>query len=579
MNRGAYMYLVAVFVVLVSGSALSADADAQRIEMAKKSEKSSMDFNTTEFTFNIAKGPFQAKADSFVKHYKCPDWFRDAKFGIYSHWGLCTVPGFDGHYARFMYTQQEPQAYRDDKKFKRRPMSGYKPGRESVYEYHVKNFGHPSKFGYKDFIPLWTAEKFDAMALMALFKEAGARYFGAMAVHHDNFDNYNSTYHEWNSVNMGPKKDIVGLWKRACQAYGLRFAVTSHLSNHGHEHVFYQGESDSTGPLKGVPYDTMDPANEGLYGHRTADRLKLINPRFAQHWYLRTKDLIDQYNPDLIYLDGGIPNGVYGLNLAAHFYNHNMQMNDGQLEGVFTIKRTSPKGFTLDMELAGLDRIRKDPWQTDTTINPGWFYMGGQMSKGELKSATDDAGMGGESSEQAETLRLDAGKVVDNLIDIVSKNGNMMLNVGLRADGSLPDSFRGVLIEIGQWLKINGEGIYGSRPFVIHGEGPFEMPTTGHSFNDNQYDFSGEDIRFTTKGNTLYAYLMAYPKNRQVRIKSLSPKHMARQTVRSVTLLGSNETLAFRQTNEGLIVSLPRTPPSKYAQGLRILGLNLSNVQ
>ncbi len=286
MNRVLSVFGTLIIALCISEVTWSLDEDAKRLAQARKSEKTSLDFNTNGFDFDIADGPFEPKADSFCKHYTCPEWFRDAKFGIYSHWGLCTIPGFDGHYARFMYAQHEPQAYRDDKNIKRRPMSGYKPGRESVYEYHVKNFGHPSQFGYKDFIPLWKAEKFNAMELAALFKEVGAKYFGVMAVHHDNFDNYNSTYHEWNSVKMGPKKDIVGEWKKACEAYGLRLAVTSHLSNHGHEHVFFQGESDTTGPLKGVPYDTMDPANDGLYGYRTPDRLKLVNPRFAQHWYL-----------------------------------------------------------------------------------------------------------------------------------------------------------------------------------------------------------------------------------------------------------------------------------------------------
>ena len=576
MSRGVHMYLMAVFAILVSGSALSADKVPPRIEMAQASEKISWNFDTQGFEFNIAEGPFEPTADSFGKHYACPNWFRDAKFGIYSHWGLCTVPGFDGHYARFMYMQHEPQAYRDDQNVKRRGMSGYKPGRESVYEYHVENFGHPSKFGYKDFIPLWKAEKFDPMKLTALFKEVGAKYFGVMAVHHDNFDNYDSTHHEWNSVKMGPKKDIVGEWKKACQAHGLRFAVTSHLSNHGHEHLFFQGEADTTGPLKGVPYDTMDPANNGLYGYRTPDRLKRTNPRFAQHWYLRTKDLIDKYNPDLLYLDGGLPNGDYGLNLAAHFYNHNIQVN-GKQNGVFAIKRTKPAGFTLDLELHGLGEIRKEPWQTDTSLNPGWFYMGEQMSAGELKSGTDDAGMGGDTSDQnTDVLRLDAGKVIDNLLDIVSKNGNMMLNVGLRADGSLPETFRDELLKIGKWLKVNGEGIYGSRPYVLYGEGPFSMPKSEHKFNDHKYDFTAEDIRFTTKGDTLYAYLMASPDNKQVLVKSLSPKHIGKQTVRSVTLLESDEELKFKLTERGLLVSLPQTPPSDYAHGLRIQGLTLS---
>lgn len=566
-----------VFVgLLVATSAFSDGETEQRIALAKESHKISKNFDATGFEFDIAKGPFEAKADSFGKHYVCPDWFRDAKFGIWTCWGVMSVPGFDGHYARFMYHQHAPQSYLDDKATKRPGLSGYKPGREAVYEYHVKNFGHPSEFGYKDFFPLWKAEKFDAMELTALFKQAGAKYIGAIATFHDNIDLFDSTYHRWNSVDMGPGIDVIGEWKKAANAQNLRFAATSHLSNEGHEHVFFQGEHDTTGPLKGVPYDTMDPANDDLYGKRTPDRLRLINPHYAQQWYLRSKDLIDQYNPDLFYLDGGIPNGVYGLNLAAHFYNHNIQTH-GKQDGVFTIKRTSPAGFTLDMELAGLDKIRQDPWQTDTTLNPGWFYLGKASSTAFDANETDDTGAGGKALDQhADALRLDAGKVVDNLIDIVSKNGNMMLNVGLRADGSLPDTFRNELLKIGQWLNINGEGIYGTRPYTRYGEGPFQMPKTGHTFgfNDHAYEFSSKDIRFTTKGDTLYAFLMVYPENAKTTITSLP-----NQSVTSVTMLGFEGELPFENTAAGLVVELPPKAPTDHASCLRIKGLNLKGAK
>ena len=580
MSKIFHMYLMNAVVLFVAGLTMADGNEPARIKMARESYKASMNFDTAGFEFDIAKGPFEPKKHSFGKHYVCPDWFRDAKFGIWTCWGLSSVPGFDGHYARFMYHQHEPQAYRDDQTFKRTPMSGYKPGRESVYEYHVKNFGHPSKFGYKDFIPLWKAEKFDAMELTALFKQAGARYVGAIASFHDNFDLFNSTHHRWNSAEMGPEIDVIGEWKKACDAQGLRFAATSHLSNHGHEHVFFQGQSDTTGPLKGVPYDVMDPAYEDLYGRRTADRLKLINPHFAQQWYLRMKDLIDKYDPDLFYLDGGLPNGDYGLNLAAHFYNHNIQMN-GKLDGVFTIKRRTPAGFTLDMELSGLDKIQKKPWQTDTTLNPGWFYLGKESSTGHNDAQTDDTGAGGKlSGRQKDMLRLDVGKVVDNLIDIVSKNGNMMLNVGLSADGSLPETFRDELVKIGRWMKINGEGIYGTRPFTVFGEGSFVMPKNedAFDFSDHRYNFTSKDIRFTTKGDTLYAYLLAYPEDNKVTICSLATKYTGHEKIISVKMLGTDEELVFEHTPKGLIVILPKSPPCDYAYGLRICGLQLKNI-
>ena len=534
--------------------------------------KSANNFDPAGFDFQMTDGPVRPTVQSLGENYQCPEWFRDAKFGIYMHWGLNSVAGFDGHYGRYLYTQQEPDAYREDQKAKRgQGLSGYKPGRESVYEYHLKHFGHPSKFGYKDLIPLWKADKFDAVALAALYKECGAKYIGVMAVHHDNFDLYDSTYQPWNSYRMGPKIDIVGQWKQACAKEHLRFAITSHLSNGFHEHAFYQGETDATGPLKGVLYDTTDPKNEGLYGKRTPDRLRRLNPEFAQNWYRRTKELIDKYNPDLFYLDGGLPNGDYGLNLAAHFYNHDLQVN-GKREGVFTIKRTSPAGFTLDVESAGVGQGMKNPWQVDTTINPGWFYLGAEVSEAE---GGGDAGMSaaGTSLHGPDRVRLTAGQVIRNLADIVSKNGNMMLNVGLRPDGSLPETYRRELLDIGRWLKLNGTAIYGTRPFAVFGEGPFELPKTGH-FNDNLYQFTAEDIRFTQSkdGKTVYAILLGWPGNgAEITIKSLGPQASA--WVASVSMLATGELLNWSRRADGLHVTMPAKAAGEDAYVLRIVGV------
>ena len=524
--------------------------------------------DTTGFDFQVAPGPVKPNAQSLGENYHCPDWFRDAKFGIYMHWGLNSIPGFNGHYARNMYHQQEPAAAVLDRESKG-SLSGYTSGSVEAYEHHVKTYGHPSKFGYKDFIPMWKADKFDAMALAALYKACGAKYIGAQAVHCDNFDLYDSTFQPWNSVRMGPHLDVVAAWQKACAKEHLRFAITSHLSNNYHEHLFYQGETDATGPLAGIPYDTMDPKNDGLYGKRTPDRLRRLNPEFAQSWYHRTKELIDKYNPDLIYLDGGLPNGAYGLNLAAHFYNHYLKVN-GKPEGVFTIKRTEPKGFTLDVESAGIGESMKDPWQVDTTLNSGWFYMGNTTSEGSAKGkGTDDAGMSavGAGKQGTDRIRLAAGQVIDNLVDIVSKNGNMLLNVGLRADGSLPDSYRDELLKIGAWLKINGEAIYATRPFKVFGEGPFHLPKTGGRYNDNQYRFTAEDIRFTTAkdGSALYAIVLDVPKS-ALRIKSLAGGNVA-----AVTLVGSDVKPTWKQEPDALVIEPVTRWPSSYAVVFKIV--------
>lgn len=527
-------------------------------------------FATNGFDFATADGPVRPTPTSLAANYHCPDWFRDSKFGIYMHWGLGTVAGFNGHYARYMYHQQEPAAARRDVATHRwPPMSGYQPGQEVVYQHHTNTFGHPSRFGYKDFIPLWHADKFDPAALARLYKDCGAKYIGVMAVHCDNFDNYDSTYQAWNSFRMGPRRDIVAEWKAACAGEHLRFAIGSHLSNEYHEHLFYQGESDADGPLQGVPYDTLDPQNDGLYGHRTPDRLRRLNPEFARNWYRRTQELIDKYNPDLLYLDGGLPNGDYGLNLAAHFYNHYLKVN-GHPEGVMTIKRTLPAGFTLDIELAGADKILANPWQVDSTLNPGWFYLGASESETSTNAnRTDDAGMSAARAARSgpDELRLTAGQVIHNLVDIVSKNGNLLLNVGLRPDGSLPDTFRHELLEIGRWLQVNGEAVYGTRPYRIFGEGPFHLPKGGVTYNDNLYQFTAHDIRFTTKGGLLYAIVLALP-SAPVVIKSLG---LRAGTIGAVSLLGSPDRITWQQNGDALTIQPSSKWPCEHAIAYRVV--------
>ena len=566
-------------ILLISSALLGSDAPSISKEQLDADLKAGNNFNATGFDFQIADGPVKPNAQSLGANYSCPDWFRDAKFGIYMHWGLNSVAGFNGHYGRHMYHQQEPEESRMDKAANTPMMSslsGYKPGSEDVYGYHVKTFGHPTKFGYKDLIPLWKADKFDPSELAALYRECGAKFVGVMAVHHDNFDLYDSTYQPWNSLRMGPKIDIVGAWKKACAKEHLRFAISSHLSNGFHEHAFYQGNSDTAGPLAGLPYDTMDHANDGLYGTRTADRLRRLNPGFAQQWYHRTKELVDKYNPDLLYLDGGLPNGDYGLNLAAHFYNHYLAVN-GKKEGVFTIKKTTPAGFTLDVESAGSGEGRSAPWMVDTSINPGWFYLG-KESEEDLKSVVksakggDDAGMSATEVSRygPDRIRLNAGQVIRNLVDIVSKNGNMMLNVGLRPDGSLPETYRHELLDIGSWLKVNGEAIYATRPFSVYGEGPFTMPAT-EGFTDNDYHFTAADIRFTRSkdGKTLYAILMDWPSdNAMVTIKSVGSK--ALPGVAAVSMLATGEPLKWTQDPAGLHVTLPAKAPGEHAYVVKV---------
>ena len=513
------------------------------------------------FDFEIASGPVKPTEQSIAAHYQCPKWFRDAKFGIYMHWGVNSVPGYNGHYGRWMYWQQEP-----DSSLRKYPILGYRPHALKTYQHHLKTYGHPSKFGYKDFIPMWKADKFNADSLAIFYKEVGAKFIGVMAVHHDNFDLYDSSYQPWNSVNMGPKLDIVGAWKKACQKVGVHFAVSSHLSNYCHEHMFYQGSNaDSSGPYAGISYAYMDPAFEGLYGKRTPDRIMRLQPEFAQSWYRRTKELIDKYEPELIYFDGPLPNGIYGLQLAAHFYNKNYS-SKGVQNGVLTIKKAR-NGFTLDRECSVENDLKKDPFLVDTTVNPGWFYMGNAFdtNKGE-----GDDGMGfAAKGKTKDKLRMTAGQIVDNLIDIVSKNGTMMLNVGLRADGSLPETFKDELTKIGNWLKINGEGIYETRPFKVYGEGPFGTQKHKQNYADYLYSYTEKDWRFTTKKNIIYIFALDWPgNNRTVKISSLNSKEI--KHIQSISFLPSGEQISWKHKKDGLYMTMPSRPIGEYAYAFKV---------
>lgn len=452
-----------------------------------------------------------------LQQYQAPEWFRDAKFGIWAHWGPQAVPGQGDWYARRMYLQGD-----------------------GAYNYHVKTYGHPSEFGYKDIIPLWKAEKWDPDYLMSLYKKAGAKYFVSMAVHHDNFDLWDSTYHRWNAVKMGPQRDIVGQWQAAAEKYGLRFGVSEHLaasytwftSSHG---------ADKDGPKAGVPYDGSDPKYWDLYHPQHdepfggGEKWYGKNPQWHQTWDKRIRDLVDQYHPDLLYSDGGFPFGEIGRGLVAHFYNTNMQQHRGKLQAVYTCKEMGSGEFNRqacvqDVERGAMKDINPLPWQTDTS-NGDWYYR---------------------THDRYKTT----GQVIRLLADIVSKNGNMLLNIVLKPDGSLPPESEKLLAELGPWIDMNGEAIYGTRPWKVYGEGP-TVVGGGHFKED--YPFKADDIRFTTKGNTLYAIALGVP-TADLKIKSL-----AGVSISDCSLVGSKEKLQWTQDAEGLTIKPVSQWPCDYA--------------
>ncbi len=468
----------------------------------------------------VADGPFRP-TDQSLGNYSYPEWFRDAKFGIWAHWGPQAVPRQGDWYARRMYLEDDP-----------------------AYEYHVKHYGHPSVFGYKDIIPLWKAQKWDPEKLMALYKKAGARYFVSMGTHHDDFFLWNSDLHKWNAVNMGPKKDVVGIWQEAAKKNGLKFGVSEHL---GASYTWFQAahKSDTRGAKKGVPYDGANSEFSDLY-HQAAqpgdDKWLTNNLVFQVEWFSMIKELIDKYHPDLLYSDSQMPFGDVGRNLIAHYYNQGIPSGEKIPEVVYTCKQFSGGKWVEDVERGIKDSSSVYPWQTDTSIGD-WYYRTGQKYK------TSD-------------------EVIKMLVDIVSKNGNLLLNVVQTPEGDLEPDMLKILEGIGAWTSINGEGIYGTRPWKTFGENSVEAQNFKPEQFDENYKFNSKDIRFTTKNGYLYVFCLGSPKD-DINIKSLG-KSVSDLKIKSVKLLGSDSKIRWRLTDGALILRKPSAVPAGEVPCFRI---------
>jgi len=473
-------------------------------------------------------GVFQPSMESLT-NYSCPEWFRDAKFGIWAHWGPQAVPMHGDWYARKLY----------------------EPG-SADYKDHLARYGHPSTNGYKDIIPLWKAEKWDPNRLMSLYKKAGAKYFVSMGTHHDNFFLWNSKLHRWNSVNMGPHRDVVGEWQKAAIKNGLRFGVSEHL---GASFTWFQSShrSDLSGPMAGVPYDGANSNNWDLY-HFPAEPGDTgwysKNPRWQQTWFSEIKELVDDYHPDLLYTDGGVPFGnEVGLGLIAHLYNGGAARR-GKAQVVYTCKQKSEGRWVEDLERGVMPGINPYPWQTDTSIGD-WFYN----SQWHFRPVS---------------------WTIHMLVDIVSKNGNLLLNVVQRPDGSLDPEVEQMLRELAAWTSVNGKAIYGSRPWLVYGEGP--VRAKGGHFRE-EFAYTAKDIRFTTRGKTLYAIALGWPEDNRLIIKSLAKSAEPKVNhIRRVELLGHKGKLPFEQTTEGLVVTLPQREGTVYTTALSIAGDNLKPI-
>ncbi|HYO09271.1 MAG TPA: alpha-L-fucosidase [Tepidisphaeraceae bacterium] len=497
--------------------------------------------------FGVAQGPFQPTWESLGSQYQVPDWYRDAKFGIWAHWGPQCEPEQGDWYAQRMYQE-----------------------RNAVHKWHVEKYGHPSKFGFKDVINEWKAENWDPVQLLTLYKKAGAQFFAAMANHHDNLDLYDSAYQPWNSVKVGPKKDLVGGWMKATREAGLRFAVTRHGDR---AWSWYQDAQPFDGRMtkadgKGLWWDGLDPQDlyaqyheRGRYNWEQTPQqgAPLLDPNFIEKFFNRTIDLLNKYEPDLLYFDDTVlpiyPSSDIGLRIAAYFYNTNLAKK-GKLEAVIAtkqIKGDQRKAMVLDVERGVTQGGEPLPWQTDTCIG-SWHYNRADYDRNRYKSSR---------------------QVVQMLIDIVSKNGCLQLSVPVRADGTIDEKEVAIVEGIGQWMAGNSEGIYGTRPWKVYGEGPSvatSQPAGRFGGARDVRSYAPDDFRFTAKGDTVYAYMMGWPEGGKATIKSLAQgsPHFDREVGRIELLGNPGAPLEFTRSPDGLIVSLPEKKPNEIAAALKI---------
>ncbi len=472
------------------------------------------------------QGPFRADWESLQK-YDIPEWYKDAKFGIFIHWGVYSVPAFGNEwYPRNMYQAGSPE-----------------------YKHHQAAYGPQDKFGYKDFIPMFKAEHFDPAAWAELFKKAGAKYVVPVAEHHDGFAMYDSGLSDWTVAKMGPHRDTTGELAKAVRAEGLHFGVSSHRV----EHNFFLGVGRT------IPSDINDPQYAAFYGpaHNWLSNkwgtpldgdFTYVSSAWADDWLARGAELVEKYHPDIVYFDWWIGQAAIRPNLArfaAFYYNNSLKYGDHV--GVINYKdyAMNEHSAVLDVERGQLGDLRPLYWQTDTSVsNKSWGYI------------KDDTFKSPEF-------------VVHQLIDIVSKNGNLLMNIGPRSDGTIPDEVQRVLLDVGGWLKVNGDAIYGTRAWRIYGEGPTKV--AAGSFHDTDTEnYTPEDFRFTSKSDVLYAIGLAWPTNGEAVIHSLA-RTLGSEPVQSVALLGSDTKLQFEQRPDGLHVQLPGQAPAKYAYALRVM--------
>ena len=477
---------------------------------------------TKEKQSSIENDPVYQPTWESVKTHQTPDWFLNAKFGIYFHWGPYSVPAYKTEwYSHHMYDKEHP-----------------------IHNYHVEKYGPLSEFGYKDFIPMFTAKKFNADEWVSLFLKSGAKFVGPVTEHADGFAMWDSKLTTWDAKDMGPKRDIVGEIERAVRKTDMKFITTFH---HQWLWSWYSTWDEST--------DASKPEYEDLYGPKL-DSSEFVgseefptfmaHDQFAKRWITRIKEVIDKYHPDLIYFDNkmNILEEKYRLDFLHYYYNHADRRNQ-EVVVTYKAKDLQVGAGVLDLERARMKDKKDFPWLTDDSIDWGsWCHV----MDPDYKSTN---------------------RILDFLIDVVSKNGGVLLNVTPTAEGEIPQPVQDRLLEIGEWLTINGEAIYGTRPFTLYGEGTQEI-VEGHLSERQNKDATADDVRFTTKGNTLYAIVLDWPED-QLNIQSLGKNagYFSKE-IKSIALLGSKNKLSWDHEENMLSISLPDSKPCEHAFTFKI---------
>jgi len=495
-----------------------------------------------------------------------PDWFRDAKFGIWAHWSAQCVPEFGDWYGRLMYVQGNP-----------------------FYQHHLEHYGHPADHGFIEIEGAWKAEAWDPEALITLYKKAGAKYFMALGCHHDNLDTWESSYHAWNTTRIGPKRDIIGTWEKVVRKAGLRFGISNHSSHAWHWWQTAYGY-DAEGPRQGQRYDAfklrkedgkgtfwegLDPQDlytgawfappDGITSTKAMDAWHAAHDgqwledsppapaAFAQNWLARQNELVEKYRPDIVYLDdNAVPFGAIGREAVAHYYALSKKWH-GKQDVVITGKNLDDlqkRAITEDIERGFSDHLRPNPWQTCTCIGD-WHYNRQRF---------------------LDKSYVPAIQVIQRLCDVVSKNGNLLLSIPVRGDGTIDSEEEKIVAGITAWMAVNGEAIHGSRPWRIYGEGPTKLGE-GMFSETKAHGFQAEDVRFTVKQGVLHMVMLQWPEG-PVRVPSLGSDALKGGKIVRATLLGGGP-VELRQEAEATIFTLPPAKPGQMVPVLRLDGAGL----